>query len=157
MPARGKSRGSQHQLLEDLKQLLLEGKARTQEEICDTLLRSHPTLNQSKMSRLLRKLGAIKTKNTQGEVVYQLTREPLPPSASTQVQSLIIDIKANENTIVIFTSPGSASLIARLLDYQQTNSHILATLAGDDTVFVLPKSTESLEAALNEVKSALMS
>lgn len=112
-------------------------------------------VNQSKISRLLRKLTAIKIKNERGETVYALPKEPAPPSAKSPLIHLILNIAANENLVVIQTSPGSASLIARLIDYHERESTILATLAGDDTIFVAPKSIKDIEKTLTEVKRLL--
>jgi transcriptional regulator of arginine metabolism len=112
-------------------------------------------MNQSKASRLLRKIGVIKVVNEQGQVVYSLSREPTPPSMASTIKDLILDIVANENLVVIFTSPGSASMVARVLDYSQTKSEILGCIAGDDTIFVAPKSVKNLPKLLQEIKKLL--
>ena len=142
-------------LMEDLRALLVQGTASTQESICNTLAAGHPHINQSKISRMLHKLGAIKTKNDQGQIIYRLPKEPLPPSTTSPLSSLIIKITHNENNILIFTSPGSASLIARLLDYKQDSTQILGAIAGDDTILVVPKSVKRIDKALTEIKHLL--
>ena len=144
------------QLVEALRKLLLEGDVRTQDDICNNLEAQGFEVNQSKISRLLRKLGAVKAKNEFEEVVYRLSKEPLPPTKLTPLQELIIDVVHNETTIVVFTSPGCASLIARLLDYTQEKSTILATVAGDDTIFVIPKSVAKIDVTVAEVETLLL-
>ena len=136
--------------------MLLSGNVQTQDQICATLEAQGFELNQSKISRLLRKIGAVKTKNDQGDVVYRLAREPLPPAKQTALQDLIIEVTHNETTVVVFTSPGSASMVARLLDYTQEKSSILAAVAGDDTLFILPKSVHQIEKTLDEVRQFLL-
>ena len=111
-------------LLDDLRQLLLEGKVTTQEDICIALEAKGHQVNQSKISRLIHKLNAIKSKNELGQIVYRLAREPAPPTTSSQLSSLIIDIIANETTIIVNTSPGAAQLVARLLDYHKNKIQI---------------------------------
>ena len=54
-------------LSDDLRQLLIEGKVTTQEDLCSALETIGHTINQSKISRLLRKIGAVKSKNEQGQ------------------------------------------------------------------------------------------
>ena len=146
---------TQHTLTEDVRDLLSEGKVTTQEGICAALeALGHPT-NQSKISRLLRKVGAVKSKNEQGEVVYRLPLEPAPPTMSTQLSALITDIVANETTIIVYTSPGSAQLIARILDHHKKQIRILGTIAGDDAIFIAPISTQKIGDSINEIRKLL--
>jgi transcriptional regulator of arginine metabolism len=142
-------------LLAALSEILQKGTAATQQEICQELVGQGYSINQSKISRWLHKLGAIKVKNAQGQTGYRLPKELAPPPSQTPLTQLILKIAANENLVVIQTSPGSASLIARMLDYQNSESEILATLAGDDTIFVAPKSVKRINAAFEEVKRLL--
>jgi transcriptional regulator of arginine metabolism len=133
----------------------LEREASTQEEICLALEKKGFEVNQSKISRLLRKIGAIKIKNIQNQAAYSLPREPPPPSAQTPLKDLVLDISFNETLIVISTSPGSASMVARILDYYQVASEILGTLAGDDTIFVAPRSIKDLPRLAEKIKTLL--
>src|ERR1700722_4689107 len=142
-------------LLEAISEILQKGAASTQQDICQHLEKKGFSINQSKVSRVLHKLGAIKVKNAQGQISYRLPKDLAPPLTQTPLTQLIIRIDANENLIVIQTSPGSASLIARMLDFQNSESEILATLAGDDTIFVAPKSIHRIQQALTEVKKLL--
>jgi transcriptional regulator of arginine metabolism len=142
-------------LIEALKNLLKSRKATTQDFICSSLEKQGYEINQTKASRLLRKVGAIKVINTKGETVYSLPREPAPPSMNTPLRDLILDIAFNETTVVIFTSPGSASMVARVLDYHQVSTEILGTIAGDDTVFVCPKSIKNTHKLSEQIKKIL--
>lgn len=143
-------------LLEDLRMLLMGRKAHSQEILCSELQKLGYEINQTKVSRLLRQLGAVKVVNAQGQTVYSLSREPAPPSMHTPIQQLIIDIVANEALVVIFTSPGSASMVARVLDYSQVNTEILGTIAGDDTIFVVPKTIREIHKLTKEIKELLI-
>ena len=142
-------------LLTALSEILRRGNASTQQEICQELAAKGFAINQSKISRLLHKSGAIKVKNSHGQTGYRLPKELAPPLTQAPLTHLILKIAANENLVIIQTSPGSASLIARMLDYQNSESEILATLAGDDTIFVAPKSVKRINATFDEVKQLL--
>lgn len=142
-------------LLHAVKNLLMEGHASTQEQICKALEAQGYEVNQSKISRLLRKINAVKVVSGEGSVVYSLPREPAPPTMYTQLKYLIIDVVANENLVVIFTSPGSASMVARILDHHLVSTEILGTIAGDDTIFVAPKSVSKINALTSEIKEIL--
>ena len=141
--------------MEAMRNLLLERRANTQEDLCAVLEKQGYAVNQTKVSRLLRKMGAIKVVNTKGQTTYSLAREPAPPLMSTPIRDLILDVVANEVLVVIFTSPGSASMVARVLDYNQITTRILGTIAGDDTIFVAPKSTKEIRNLVDEIKGLL--
>lgn len=142
-------------LSEDLRKLLIEGKVTTQEAICTNLTEIGHNINQSKISRLLRKFGAVKSKNAQGQIVYRLPHEPAPPTMSCQLSSLIIDVTSNETTIIVYTNPGSAQLIARVLDYHKETIQILGTIAGDDSIFIAPLSIKKIQFSVESIKNIL--
>lgn len=142
-------------LEEALRSVLQIRESSTQENICHILEKQGFDVNQSKISRLLRKIGATKTHNVAGQIVYSLPREPAPPSIHTPLRNLVVDIVCNEMLIIIFTSPGSASMIARMLDHLQFSTHILGTIAGDDTIFVAPKSVKEIKNVYFLIKNFL--
>lgn len=142
-------------LIEALRLLLRGKKAHTQEALCKALEKLGYETNQSKISRLLRRLGAIKVTNIDGAIVYSLPRDPAPPSIATPLGDLILHIACNQALVVILTNPGSASIIARILDHNQINVEILGTIAGDDTIFVAPKSTQDIQQLMEEIKALL--
>ena len=139
-----------------LQDFLAEQSASTQEEICRILEKQGYEVNQSKVSRMLRKLGAVKIKNERGDVIYWLPKEPPPPELSKTVSSLVLEIVANETLIIVHASPGSASLLARVLDYRHRETEILGTVAGDDTIFIAPRSIKKMAKTLEEVKRLLL-
>ena len=49
------------------------------------------------------------------------------------------------------TSPGAAQLIARLLDSVGKAEGVLGTIAGDDTIFIAPKSIKNIDSTLKKV------
>ncbi len=144
-------------LLDDLRDLLTSGQSKNQEVICNTLMTKGHDVNQSKVSRMLRKIGAIKTKNEMGQIVYALPWEPAPPTPDSLLGSLLIDISANECHVLITTSPGAAQLLARMLDFHKEKINILGTIAGDDTILVIPSSITQTQSCLKKIKSLLLS
>ena len=138
-----------------LKHLLRMPELATQQALCEQLSAAGFAVNQSKISRLLRKVGAVKTKNSQGQLVYMLPQEPAPPSMSAPVSELITHMTHNETTIIIHTTPGAASMIARLLDYQRQHMGIAGVISGDDTIFIAPLSIHNIELCMNHVADIL--
>ena len=139
-------------LIDALKTLLQTGEVGTQEEIKYALEQQGHDINQSKISRLLRKLGAIKITNERKQIIYSLPLEPAPPSSKNVLSQLILNITMNETLIVIYTNPGSASLIARLLDHHRQDLKILGTVAGDDTLFIAPESVKLIKQTAAAIK-----
>ena len=126
-------------LLIAFKDLLAQERYGSQSEIVSALQAMGFTqINQSKVSRMLTKFGAVRTRNTRMETVYCLPNELSVPNTSSPLKNLVLDIDHNELLIVIKTSPGAAQLIARLLDSVGKAEGILGTIAGDDTIFVTP-------------------
>lgn len=132
-----------NEIIDDLRKLLIAGVNTTQETMCQELEALGHKVNQSKISRLLRKINAIKVKNENGEMVYHLPHDATPPPVASTLEDLVIEVLANESMIIIRTSPGAASLIARIIDHKKCE--ILGTIAGDDSIFVAPKSIAKID------------
>ncbi|MDP0043628.1 transcriptional regulator ArgR [Glaesserella parasuis] len=132
-------------LNEAFKSLLREEKFGSQSEIVTALQEmGFEHINQSKVSRMLSKFGAVRIRNTKMEMVYHLPAELGIPTTSSPLRNLVIDIDHNESLIVVRTSPGAAQLIARLLDSMGKAEGILGTIAGDDTIFITPTRDTSI-------------
>ncbi|KGQ71112.1 arginine repressor [Chelonobacter oris] len=131
--------------------LLAEEKYASQSEIVAALQHmGFNQVNQSKISRMLAKFGAVRIRNSKMQTVYCLPPELSLPNTSSPLKNLVLDIDYNAAVIVIRTSPGGAQLIARLLDSIGKNDGILGTIAGDDTVFVTPtRGTEMAQLMSN--------
>lgn len=134
------------ELMNVFKSLLKEERLSSQSEIVDALQNAgFDKINQSKVSRMLSKSGAVRTRNAKREIVYCLPAELSVPSATSPLKNLVLDIDHNGSLIVVQASPGSAQLIARLLDSIGKREGILGTLAGDDTIFITPTDISKIE------------
>ncbi|AXW88784.1 arginine repressor [Lonsdalea britannica] len=129
----------QEDLVKAFNALLKEEKFSSQSEIVQALQdEGFENINQSKVSRMLTKFGAVRTRNAKMEMVYCLPAELGVPTTSSPLKNLVRDVDFNESVVVIHTSPGAAQLIARLLDSLGKSEGILGTIAGDDTIFTTP-------------------
>jgi len=102
-------------------------------------------ISQSKVSRMLSKFGAVRTRDARGDMVYCLPPELGMPTAKSPVKQLVLDIVHNNVMVIIRTSPGAAQLIARLLDSLSHTDGVLGTIAGDDTIFIAPADITKIE------------
>ncbi|QJC29316.1 transcriptional regulator ArgR [Enterobacteriaceae endosymbiont of Plateumaris rustica] len=126
-------------LVKIFKNLIKEEKFSTQIEIVRALQEEgFNNINQSKVSRMLTKFGAIRTRNAKMQMVYCFPLDLGVPNTTSPLKNLVLDIDYNDILIIIHTSPGAAQLIARLLDSLGKSEGILGTIAGDDTIFIIP-------------------
>ncbi|MCG7532353.1 transcriptional regulator ArgR [Psychrobium sp. MM17-31] len=143
----------QDQLVKAFKALLKEECFGSQGDIVHALQElGFENINQSKVSRMLSKFGAVRTRNAKQEMVYCLPAEMGVPNTSSPLKNLVIDLDHNDSMIVIRTSPGAAQLIARLLDSIGKAEGILGTIAGDDTIFIAPAQVSEIQKTLATIK-----
>lgn len=136
----------QEDLVKVFKELLKQEKFGSQLEIVQALQEhGFENVNQSKVSRMLTKFGAVRTRNAKLEMVYCLPAEISVPTTSSPLKNLVLDIDYNDSMVVIHTSPGAAQLLARLLDSLGKAEGILGSIAGDDTIFSTPSRNFTVE------------
>lgn len=136
----------QERLIKAFKSILKEEKFSSQGEIVDALkAQGFENINQSKVSRMLTKFGAVRTRNAKMEMVYCLPVELGVPTTSSPLKELVMEIGYNSALVVIHTGPGAAQVIARLLDSLGKAEGILGVVAGDDTIFITPTNTITTE------------
>ncbi|MGL6019696.1 MAG: transcriptional regulator ArgR [Gibbsiella quercinecans] len=129
------------ELMQVLKDLLIQESLGSQTEIVEYLAaQGFKHINQSKVSRMLTSLGAVRSRNAKKEMVYSLPVELSCPTADTTLKSAILDVATNDFMVVVRTLPGSAQIIARLIDSCLKSESILGTIAGDDTIFIAPSA-----------------
>ena len=144
--------------LSALRQLLSEGAASTQEELREELEARGFSVTQSTISRDLKRVGAVKAIDAAGRTIYRLEGSGIAPLAmpTGSLRDLVNAIRTNGNMIVINTSPGSASLVARHLDAHRPGG-ILGTIAGDDTIFVAPENLKQIDSTIRQIEASLNS
>ena len=121
---------------EAIRQLLLEGPAKTQDSLVAALTKTGYSATQSSVSRDLRDLGAIKT--TQGYELPSARRDDDDQVAA--VAELLRTMQpAGPNLLVVRTAIGAAQRVA--LAFDRCNwPEVIGNIGGDDTVFVATDS-----------------
>ncbi|MBO1254546.1 transcriptional regulator ArgR [Alteromonas sp. 5E99-2] len=144
----------QEQLIKAFKDILKTEDAGSQSEIV-TLLKNQgfDNISQSKISRMLSRFGAVRTRNAKGDMVYCLPPELGMPTAKSPLKQLVLDISHNKVMLIIRTSPGAAQLIARLLDSLSQKDGVLGTIAGDDTIFIAPANIDNIDELQKKVEA----
>ena len=133
------------------------GEGFLQGDIADALKsQGFENISQSKVSRMLSKFGAVRTRNARQEMVYCLPAELGMPTAKSPLKQLVLDIEHNDVMIIIRTSPGAAQLIARLLDSVSKSDGVLGTIAGDDTIFIAPTDVKEIKQTIAKLEALFL-
>ncbi len=119
-----------------LQELLSGGRASTQAALCELLVARGHAATQSTVSRDLKRLGAQRAVGPDGEPVYRLGNGTAARGLSA---GMVSAVEHNESLVVLRTSAGRAQVVGIELDDLE-HPEILGTLAGDDTVLVVPRS-----------------
>ena len=143
-------------LLQVFKKLLKEQCYGSQGQLADALAKhGFDNMSQAKISRLLSKLGAVKTRNTNSQIVYILPDELAIPKSKQAIETVVFGIKHNGMQIILKTGIGGAPLISRMLDSLGEPVGILGTLAGDDTIFIAPTEVDRIEEITQSIRELL--
>ena len=147
----------QEALVQAFKDLLNQEQFSSQGDIADALkAQGFENISQSKVSRMLSKFGAVRTRNARQEMVYCLPAELGMPTAKSPLKQLVLDIEHNDVLIIIRTSPGAAQLIARLLDSLSKSDGVLGTIAGDDTIFIAPTDVKAIKQTISRLEDLFL-
>ncbi|SEK94542.1 transcriptional regulator, ArgR family [Colwellia chukchiensis] len=144
-------------LVQAFKALLKQEQFSSQGDIADALkAQGFDNISQSKVSRMLSKFGAVRTRNARQEMVYCLPAELGVPTAKSPLKQLVLDIEHNDVMVIVRTSPGAAQLIARLLDSLSKSDGVLGTIAGDDTIFIAPTDVQNIKFTIAKLEALFL-
>lgn len=130
-----------------LRKLLLSGTAGTQAEFCELLGQRGFATTQSTVSRDLKLLGAERRVREDGSLVYVLGGG----GTGSFPVAMILGVEANEQMIVVRTRVGRAQAVGLELDALR-HPDLMGTIAGDDTVLVIPRSIQRTAALLQHIR-----
>jgi transcriptional regulator of arginine metabolism len=147
----------QEALVQAFKDLLKQEQFSSQADIAEALKsQGFENISQSKVSRMLSKFGAVRTRNARQEMVYCLPAELGMPTAKSPLKQLVLDIEHNDVMVIVRTSPGAAQLIARLLDSLSKSDGVLGTIAGDDTIFIAPTDVKAIQQTIAKLEALFL-
>jgi transcriptional regulator of arginine metabolism len=115
------------------------------------------SVSQSSLSRDLKELGVQRQRTAEGLFAYVVPADR-PPATSEETFRLrfrtsVTGIRRVEFIVLVFTPPGEAQLIGRLLDSASLPG-LAGTLAGDDTVICIAagkKGARDLESRFTDL------
>jgi transcriptional regulator of arginine metabolism len=136
-----------------IKQILASRAITTQSELASAMRKEGFKTTQATLSRDMKELG-IAWVYTPNGAKYMLSPEQEEERLTTLIGFEIEQIEANESMVVIKTLPGRAQGVAEIIDHLHLPS-VLGTLAGDNTVFVLPRSIKKIKETISAIRSVL--
>lgn len=132
-----------------IKKILRNEIVENQEMFLELLSKEGFDLTQATLSRDLSYLSVRKINSGKGKSRYLLPEED---SDSTNVihPTGYLSMEFSSNLAVIKTLPGFANMLASLID-KRRSKEILGTIAGDDTILLIPTDGTSREDVSNRI------
>lgn len=136
-----------------VKEILSGAQIGSQEDLRLELRKKGFRVTQATLSRDLKELGVGRVTSGDGGR-YVLHQQPdvrrLRPLAGAEV----VSVEANEALIVIHTLPGCANTVGEFIDMLKS-SEIIGTVAGDNTLLVIPRSIRKVRHLVQSIKHKL--
>jgi transcriptional regulator of arginine metabolism len=138
--------------------LIRERQISTQAELADALREAGHEAVQTTVSRDIAELGLVKVRAPNGRLVYA-------PAGAADVDRLrdleqavrrwALGIEASDSLVVVFTPRGFSAALGDAID-DSHHPHVLATVAGENTVLVVPVAGVSAAKLRDELSRHLL-
>lgn len=136
-----------------IKEILGNENVSTHEHLIELLDKENISVTQATLSRDFAEMGVVRT-ITESGTRYVLNAEESGRQVSKLIGFEIINVEHNESLIVVRTLAGRAQGVAHYID--RMNKHeILGTVAGDDTVLIIPDSVANLISVVDIIKELM--
>jgi transcriptional regulator of arginine metabolism len=120
--------------------LIRERQISTQAELAEALHDAGYEAVQTTVSRDIAELGLVKVRAASGQLVYKQSGTADLDRLRDLEQALrrwALAIEASDSLVVVFTPRGFAAALGDAID-DSDHPHVLATVAGENTVLVVP-------------------
>ena len=122
----------------------------TQEEIANELAKQGIAATQVTLSRDIRDLRLVKTR----EGYQEMAAEETGPEFALLAAEFLLDVLIAQNLVILKTSPGHANSVAVSLDGERWPG-VVGTIAGDDTILVIAPDNATAEAVQEKLLGML--
>lgn len=127
-----------------IREFIASNSVRNQEEILNFLLSFDFHVTQATVSRDIKEMLISKISLPDGTYKYSLPDDNrINPilRLNRVLNDVLISVDAAENFIVLKTLPGNAGALGALID-NVANDRIMGSVCGDDTLFILCRTSE---------------
>jgi len=136
-----------------IKEIISAKTVPSQEELCELLATEGIDTTQATLSRDLQEMGIVRLPTEKG-FKYAFSTTDLSKTLRKIVGLEIQLILQNEVCIVIKTLPGRAQGVAVYFD-QMEDSHIIGSVAGDDTIMLIPDTTQNIALIADNIRKVM--
>lgn len=129
----------------------------TQEELQAMLLENGYDVTQATISRDIKELRLVKDLSSNGRYIYSVGKkntDGINKKAGGIFNEAIINVDYALNTVVIKCFSGTANAACAAID-SMTHDHVLGTIAGDDTIFILCRTEDAAMNLTNKLRNML--
>lgn len=141
-----------------IKEIVDKNIIETQEELAEALRKDGIEITQATVSRDIKELMLIKVPTGDGRYRYAFPPDQNLTFSQARMertfQDSVVSMDVSENLIVLRTMPGTAQAVAYNIDYVRW-PEILGTVAGDDTILIVVKSTSLVEKVMDKFRALL--
>ena len=134
-----------------IREILMEQQIASQEELASAMKRAGISITQATLSRDLAEMGVARIGTADGPR-YSVKDTSEDHRARALLAYEVISIASNEAIVVIKTLPARAHGVAELIDMLDA-PEILGTIAGDNTIFVSPKSVKDIPKLVKKLRA----
>ena len=112
-------------------------------------------VTQATLSRDLRELRLVKTSAGYRPLASAAADDASPlPTLARALKEFLLDIRPAQNMLILKTPPGGAQPLAAAVDSEHWKE-VAGTLAGDDTVLIIPTSRTACNTVQKRVEEML--
>ena len=141
-----------------LLQIITEESIETQEQLLERLQARGIKSTQATISRDIKELRIVKELTGLGTYRYTTTQGEVTGTFSSRMNNIFRECVTGfdyaQNMIVIHTLPGSAHVAAEAIDNLRW-AEVLGTIAGDNTILVIVRSNEEVDAVIKRFGSII--
>jgi transcriptional regulator of arginine metabolism len=136
-----------------IKEIITSKTVSSQEELLEYLKEGGFDTTQATLSRDLHEIGIVRVPDDNG-FKYVFHQEDNSQAIKQIIGMEIISVLNNESTVIVKTMPGRAQGVAVYLDRLQ-KSNIIGTVAGDDTIIIIPDSQNNVSLLIDRIKQIM--
>ncbi len=130
----------------------------TQEQLLEALQQAGFRGTQATISRDIKELRIVKELSSLGTYRYTTSSNEVSGSFTNRLNTIfrecVIGFDYAQNIIIVRTLPGLASAAGSAIDSMNLST-VVGSLAGDDTVMIVMRDTNSAAAFCGEIKNLL--
>ncbi|NOX87846.1 MAG: arginine repressor [Calditrichaeota bacterium] len=136
-----------------IKEIVTTQVVSSQEDLLEKLRTEGFEVTQATLSRDLHEMNIIRIPHEEG-YKYILHQAENSQAIAHIIGMEIVNVMNNECMVVVKTMPGRAQGVAVYLD-RLGDSHILGTVAGDDTIFVVPDNQKNISTIVKQIQGIM--